>query len=450
MLSFSKVQWLRRVLIAIAAPAMLLILAGHAEALPAFAGQTGQTCQTCHVGGFGPQLTPYGRLFKLNGYTMRSGPINVPLAVMAVASYLRTDKDQPPPSPPHFGANDNLALDQVSLFLAGGLGSHFGGFAQVTYDGVGRAWTWDNLDLRAVAPLMVKGHSVVLGASLNNNPTLQDPWNTLPAWGYPYTSSVLAPSAPAAPLIAGGLAQKTLGVTGYAWIDASVYLEGGAYVTPGAGTLKHLGADPLAPGDIDGAAPYGRIAVQRTLGAHTLEAGLFFLEAGIFPGRDHSAGASDSFRDLGVDASDHWVLASGDVITLNARYTDERQRLAASQPLGLAANRDDSLTDVRADASYYWRNQMGGEVQVFDTSGSSDALLYASARTFRPDTTGVMLQIDGTPFGGAAQPMRRLNVRAGVQYVIYTRFEGAGANFDGAGRRASDNNTLRFFTWFAF
>src|SRR5579872_1397237 len=321
--------WFRRAAVMLFAPAMLLLFGGRAQALPAFAAQTGQTCQTCHVGGFGPQLTPYGRLFKLNGYTMRAGPINVPLAVMAVASYLRTDKDQPPPAPPHFGANDNIALDQVSLFLAGGVGSHLGGFAQVTYDGVGRAWTWDNLDLRAVAPLTLGGTSVVLGASLNNNPTVQDPWNTLGAWGFPYTSSALAPAAPAAPLVSGGLAQKVLGLTGYAWIDATLYLEGGAYVSPGAGALRRLGADPLAPGDLDGAAPYGRVAVQKTVGAHTLQGGLFFLQAGVFPGGDHSAGASasDSYRDLGVDASDVWVLASGDVITLNARYTDERQTL---------------------------------------------------------------------------------------------------------------------------
>ena len=426
------------------------LFAARAQALPAFAAQTGQTCETCHVGGFGPQLTPYGRLFKLNGYTMRSGPINAPLAVMAVASYLRTSRDQPSPPPPHFGLNDDFAVDQVSLFLAGGLGSHFGGFAQVTYDGVGRAWTWDNLDLRAVAPLTIKGKSVVLGASLNNNPTVQDPWNTLPAWGFPFTSSTLAPSPVGAPLISGALAQNTLGLTGYAWIDAALYIEAGAYASPGASLLTHLGADPASPGDIDGAAPYARAAFQQTVGEHTLEAGLVFLQAGVFPGRDHSAGVSDRFTDVGVDASDHVALANGDVLTFNARYIDERQTFRASRALGLAANRHDSLRDFRADASYDWRGGIGARVQVFDTTGSADALLYSANRTARPDTSGLMLQIDGTPFGGAAQPMRRLNLRAGVQYTIYARFDGAGANFDGAGRRASDNNTLRIFTWVAF
>jgi hypothetical protein len=51
----------------------LLASASNAFAVPAFALQTGQPCTACHIGGFGPQLTPFGRTFKLEGYTMRSG-----------------------------------------------------------------------------------------------------------------------------------------------------------------------------------------------------------------------------------------------------------------------------------------------------------------------------------------------------------------------------------------
>ena len=46
--------------------------AGSALAVPSFAIQTDHPCQSCHVGGFGPQLTPYGREFKLHGYTERA------------------------------------------------------------------------------------------------------------------------------------------------------------------------------------------------------------------------------------------------------------------------------------------------------------------------------------------------------------------------------------------
>jgi len=41
-----------------------------------------------------------------------------------------------------------------------------------------------------------------------------------------------------------------------------------------------------------------------------------------------------------------------------------------------------------------------------------------------------------------------LNVQATAQYVIYSKFNGASNNYDGAGRSASDNNTLYLALWF--
>src|SRR5437879_9556795 len=108
----------------------MALAGGPARAVPAFAVQTGQPCQMCHVGGFGPQLTPYGRDFKLKGYTQRVTSFNVPLAAMAIASYVRTAKAQAQPPADGFNANDNTALDQLSLFFAGGFGEHVGAFAQ--------------------------------------------------------------------------------------------------------------------------------------------------------------------------------------------------------------------------------------------------------------------------------------------------------------------------------
>jgi len=52
-----------------------------AHALPAYARQTGQNCIACHAGGQFPELTPYGRLFKLTGYTI--GTRNIPISAMA-------------------------------------------------------------------------------------------------------------------------------------------------------------------------------------------------------------------------------------------------------------------------------------------------------------------------------------------------------------------------------
>ena len=57
---------------AVAALALLVIdAASPARALPSFARQTGQPCGTCHTSF--PGLTPFGRRFKLLGYTTGGG-----------------------------------------------------------------------------------------------------------------------------------------------------------------------------------------------------------------------------------------------------------------------------------------------------------------------------------------------------------------------------------------
>ena len=176
---------------------LLALSIGHASAIPAFAEQTGQPCSACHVGSFGPQLTPFGRQFKLEGYTMRAGEtFTNPVSAMAILSFVNTAQDQAAPPAPHYGTNNNATIDQISLFVAGGIGDHIGGFTQWTYDGVGRAFTWDSMDLRATTHATLFGSDVLAGLSLNNAPGVQDVWNTLPAWGYPFTGSAVAPSRP--------------------------------------------------------------------------------------------------------------------------------------------------------------------------------------------------------------------------------------------------------------
>jgi hypothetical protein len=428
-------------LFALAAPA--------ANAVPSFAVQTGQPCQACHVGGLGPQLTPFGREFKLHGYTART-KYNLPLAVFVQSSYNSTAKGQEQPPAPGYGTNDNLVLDQVSLFVAGGVGQHFGAFIQTTYDGIAKAFTWDNLDARVVTTVPLGRSKAVVGLSLNNNPTVQDAFNTLPAWGFPYDSSAIAPSPAASPLI-GNLAQTTLGLTGYAWIDSKIYVEFGGYRSPSAGFLTHLGADPTSPGNIAGVAPYGRVAYQWNLGDNNLELGGFFLDARIFPARDHTTGFTDHYTDVGLDASYQYFATNHDVFTVNARYTHEDQRLHASTALGLASQPNQNLDDVRVDASYYWRNRVGFSAQVFDTWGSPDDLLYQGNRRRRPDSSGLLLQVDETPFGNGKSPLGpRFNLRVGIQYQTYFAFDGAHSDIDGTGRNAADNNTFRVFTWVYF
>lgn len=429
---------------------LLGVAAPAAHAVPAFAVQTGEACVSCHIGGFGPQLTPRGREFKMGGYTMRTTSFNLPVSAMAVASYVQTQKDQSAPPAPHYGVNDNGTIDQISLFLAGGVGSHFGGFVQGTFDGVARAFHWDNLDLRAVTTASVKGVNTTFGISVNNAPTVQDAFNTLPAWGFPYTGSSLAPAPGTTPLI-GSLAQTTIGATAYVWINSSLFAEVGGYGSPGQTFLARAGVDPFSPGSIKGVAPYGRLAYQYNAGDWNIQGGAFGLDADLNPGRDTSTGLVDHYTDLGLDGSYQYFAANKDVVTVNARYTHQRQDLRASQALGLAAGARGGLEDYRIDASYYWRNRIGFTLGGFNTIGTSDAGLYGGDRRLRPNSSGVSMQVDATPFGATGSPFGpRFNLRVGAQYLLYTAFNGAVRNWDGAGANAADNNTVRVFAWVAY
>jgi hypothetical protein len=59
----------------------------------------------------------------------------------------------------------------------------------------------------------------------------------------------------------------------------------------------------------------------------------------------------------------------------------------------------------------------------------------------RPDTQGAVVELDFLPW---------LNTKLGVQYTIYSKFNGGTRNYDGAGRNASDNNTVFVYVWTAF
>jgi hypothetical protein len=424
-----------------------------AEALPAFAQQTGQPCKTCHVGGFGPELTPFGREFKIGGYTLRAKP-SVPIAAMAIASVTHTRKDQVP-APEHLSRNDNLVLDQASLFLAGGVGQHLGGFAQVTYDGVAKAWSWDNLDLRAVTKSRVFGKDAVFGLSLNNNPTVQDPWNTLPAWGFPFTDTAVSQTPAAAPLIDGALAQSVFGLSGYAWLDHKAYLEVGGYTSPSAGTLRWLGADPSNPGSIHGIAPYGRVAYQTKLGGGTFEVGASALKASLFPARIRSSGFADHYTDLGFDTSWQKTLGPHDSLSFNLRYEHERADLRASCALALIGDGSDigcgryDLNEWRAAIRYTIHDKIGLTLSPFSLTGSRNANVFQGNGL--PDSNGIMGQIDYTLWPASNSPLgSRFNARIGLQYTLYGKFNGARHNFDGNGGNASDNNAIRLFTWIAF
>ena len=117
----------REILPALATLVLLGVWSFPSYALPAFARQTGQNCLACHAGGQFPELTPYGRLFKLTGYTL--GSRSIPLSVMAVIDYtnVRNPKDSAGvKDTTDFYKNGSAVFDFGSVFLAGKITDNLG------------------------------------------------------------------------------------------------------------------------------------------------------------------------------------------------------------------------------------------------------------------------------------------------------------------------------------
>lgn len=430
--------------------AALLLDAPGAQALPSYARQTGQECAACHVGF--PELTPYGRLFKANGYVFSGGNSNLPpLAAMAIPSFTHTEAGQPGGAGPHLGPNDNFVF-QGSLFYGGAIYSPIGlgAFAQASYDSSARNFNWDNLDIRDAHAASLFDRETVFGATLNNNPTVTDLWNSTPAWGFPFVSSPVAPTPAAATLIDGGLAQQVLGITAYNYWSRLIYAEFGGYRTLGPRTESALGIVPTGLSAIKNIAPYWRLAVSPAWGRNTFEVGTFGIAATLIPQRLGNNG-TDHLTDFGFDTQYQWLGAS-DSFALQANWIEENQNLTASSALGLASNTHDHLHSMRAKATYWYDQTYGGTIAYFRVIGTPDPLLFSGVSANNsPNSDGWIGELDYMPFahgGPALWPW--LNMKLGLQYVWYDKFNGGRTNFDGAGRNAHDNNTLFAFAWFAF
>ena len=434
----------------------LFFSATPAQALPSFARQTGMVCTACHIGAFGPQLNDYGRQFKLNGYVWGDAEVTVPaLSAMLLASYNHTAKGQPGGAAAGFGDNNSIALDQASLFYAGRILAKVGALVQGTYDGIAKRFTIDNVDIRFANQGIVGGKPIVYGVSLNNNPSVQDLWHTTPAWGFPFVQSGLAPAPPGGALIDGGLAQQVGGATAYAMWNDLIYIDAGLYGTLPSGTQSALGVDPTGENQIKGTAPYWRVKAQQSWGSQYLAFGAFGMRASVYPGRDKSAGV-DHYSDIGVDANYEVQIGTRNFVVAGASYIRERQTLFASNQLGLADNTRSTFSTLRTRITYTLDNTYGMSGGFFKVSGTQDGGVYAAdpisgSNVGTPNSNGYLLEATYTPFGKDTSLLSPwLNLRLGLQYTAYTKFNGSKSNYDGFGRNAGDNNTVFAYAWLAF
>ena len=439
--------WGWRAFLLLAPPLLVLIaalIAKPAAAVPAFAIQTGQPCAACHVGAFGPQLKPYGRDFKLHGYVASDGQNHgLPLAITTQTSFTHTGAPQAGGAAPGFRANDNFALDQMSLYYAGKIAPHTGGFIELEYDGVGKVAQLGNVDIRHVREGQLFGQDVLWGFTGNNGPTVQDPWNSTPTWGFPYNASALAPTPIAATLVDGGLSRRVGGLGGYMVWNNVLYLEADAYKGLSPYALDATGIVPVPGADLTrGIIPYGRVALMQDGQNHHVELGAYGVAADIFPGGVQQFGLADHFADVALDGTYQFIVdpskVTSDMLSAHATYIHEAGRLEASQALA-GALLGHTLDTFRFDVSYSFAATVTPTFQYFRTTGTADANYWATPNG-SPNSEGMIFELAYVPFGKPDSPYPGFNARLAVQYVDYVRFDGSREN---AGR----NNNIFVSLW---
>jgi hypothetical protein len=431
-----------------------------ALAVPSFARQTGMACEACHT--VWPELTHFGRMFKASGYVIdnlkqvkgvtpqRDEILELaslpPLSLMIQVSDTQMAKPLPDSAVPGASQNGTVAFpQQVSLFYAGKIAPHVGAFLQLTYAYDSGTIGIDNTDIRyADLKVLPNDQSLVYGLSLNNNPTVQDLWNTTPAFGFPYAGSNSAPGVPYASQIDGGRAQDVAGLSAYVFWNESLYGELGIYRSAKQGTAGPLDSATTGGGVVKGGAPYWRIAYEHNVARHSFEAGLYGATFNIFPdfGSGYGqplTGPADKYRDVAEDVQ-YQYIADEHLFSVEATRIHEAQTLNASFAAGKASNVTDDLTTVRASGTYYYKRRIGGTFELFSTTGSNDLTILGNV-SGRPDTKGWIAEVNYLPW---------LNTKISVQYTAYSKYSGVSTNYDGAGRNANDNNTFYALVWLSY
>jgi len=437
-----------------------LLSAQRAEAVPAFARQTDQPCTACHIGAFGPQLTPFGIAFKMDGYTLAAGDTPypyIPISVAGFASFNNTADPVQKVVSPQYGTDNNFNLDQVSLFIAGRLSDYAGGLIQMTYNGTSGSAFLDNTDLRLTHQFDISSQEVQIGLDMNNGPTVQDPYNTLYHYAYPYASSATAPGPVTAPLAISALAGNSLGITNYYWINQSWYIEAGGYKSLSSTWDNALGetVNNTPIGTIEGVAPYARLAWQKVWGNNFLELGGVFMYAALNEANLGIPG-TNNYTDYGIDAN--YQYSNGNhLFAVDTNLLQQQMNLGASYGAGLASKEWNNLTQFRIAGDYYYKNTYGFTMAFNDTFGSQDNALYAPAPVIgsangSPNYKSITWEADWVPFGKDASSVWDFehNFKFGLQYTDYLEFNGGTSNYDGFGHNASGNNTIYLYVWTAW
>lgn len=422
---------------ALAALGAYALLFPPAHAVPAFASQTGQQCAACHVGGNWPALTPWGRFFKLSGYTAGQGAFEggkfnfLPMGLWGQIGATWVND-----SAKASGPNGAVRPKEATVHLAGKITDFAGAFLEYTaHYGAGSSPAWtkgsDVMDLRAVHFFELGGHELLMGLNANAGPGMQDVWNTSWAWSFPFYGSPFAPGTAVNPIVSQ-LANNATGIGAYAWLDRSLYAELSFYRTSlGAWRFMSWGNSPLGV-TVDGYNPYWRLTYSMDLGPGNLMLGTLGMHTEVYPNALAPSGPTNQYTDLGFDAQ-YQYLTEVHKLTVRASYLHEKRSWNASFPAGSVSERDGHVSQLNLNAAYWRGNQWGLTAGYITSRGSSDALLYG-ATTPSPNSNNWVLEFDY---------MLTQNIKLMAQYNAFTKFNGVSSG-------ASDNNSLFLNAFIAY
>lgn len=408
----------------VAACAALCVGTAAVQAVPSFSRQTGSECVACHTGGVGPQLTAHGILFKLSGYTDSDGKSGkVPLS----ARFTLTDYN------PNLG-DGTTRVDQAAILLAGRLTNNIGAMAAVernTDNSTGLTTTGlRKTDFKFATETKLGDHDAVVGASLNNGPGVQDPLGTLPASGFPVVSNESRAFGQewAHSMLSGRLAHRSVGLSGFAFVDNHWYGEIGHYSALSAASADRLlGQDPVNdPGRMHGFSPYARMFYLQDWKTQFFTVGVVGMQSRIdsAPG-----GPSDKLRDLGVDFSYGYIGTREHQLKARAVFLREKRDYGATPPGALSSA---SLYESTFTATYLYRNLIGVLYGQTHTRSNNDSAFFRYFPNGQPGAKWTLTGVFVTPFGkedswGAPWA----NLRLGVFRSKFSRFNGSSSDLFG-------------------
>ncbi|MDA8226063.1 MAG: cytochrome C [Betaproteobacteria bacterium] len=424
----TTMRWMTAGLLAASSLAVSL----DASATPIFARQTGQNCMACHAGGQFPELTPYGRLFKLTGFTLgKRTPI--PLAVMGVFGSTTNG----PATAPTAGAPGHTATDGTPTFYTGSL--FFGG--KIT-DNIGMLgqYTWnnyagdngarfgggsDNTDIRYANRIIEGGNDVIFGVSLNNNPGVEDVWNSSQAWGYG-----IVPGSTGAfnTMLDGGLGSQVAGAGAYVYWNKTIYAELTGYRT-GDGIFSFMTQNNGGQQYISGTSPYVRLAATHEWGAQNIEVGYTYFDTDVLGGYGApsalNSGPYTEYRDNAVDLQYQYLL-DPHTVTVEASRINETVN---DNTNGISGTDN----ETKAKASYTYEARYGAALGYYNGTVSS-SLGQSTTTAWVPEVFYIPVQ----------------NVRIGLQYTMYTEVPPTLNPTTGGNWNPSDFNQTFLYVWAAY